>query len=115
MEADNQLQQARTEYEDYLQEEQNRKRQEPKPAKVKEEEATPDTKLRDLIPETDYQYKQIPEDMTVQELRDRMQAGEEYYDICDHVDTVIREKHFGAISTAYNIDYEEVYQTRLHR
>jgi hypothetical protein len=81
-------------------------------AKVKEQDATKDTQLQDLINTTDYQYELIPH-ITVGELRDRMRAGEQYYHICP-VDSVIREVHFSAISTAYNIDYEDVYQTRLH-
>lgn len=81
-------------------------------AKVKEEDATKDTLLQDLITPTDYQYGDIPY-ITVGELRERMQKGEQYYDLVP-VDSIIREVHFSAISTAYNIDYEEVYQTRLH-
>lgn len=81
-------------------------------AKVKEEDATRDTLLQDLINPTDYQYGDIPH-ITVGELRDRMQKGEEYYDLVP-VDSVIREVHFSAISTAHNIEYDDVYHTRLH-
>lgn len=81
-------------------------------AKVKEEDATRDTLLQDLISPTDYQYGEIPY-ITVGELRDRMQKGEAYYDLVP-VDSVIREVHFSAISNAHNIDYDDVYYTRLH-
>lgn len=81
-------------------------------AKVKEENATPETLLPDLINTTDYQYEDIPA-ITVGELRTRMKNGEQYYDIVP-VDSVIREVHFSAISNAHNIEYEEVYHTRLH-
>ena len=40
-------------------------------AKVKEEDATKDTLLQDLINPTDYQYGDIPY-ITIGELRDRM-------------------------------------------
>ena len=79
---------------------------------VDAEDATRDTKLRDLIARDDYQYGDIPENMTVGELRDRMKAGEAYYDICP-VDSVIRETHFIAIANAHNIDYDEPYENRL--
>ena len=59
----------------------------------------PETELRDLIDKTDYQYKQVPEHMTIAELWYRMKHGERYYDICP-VDTYIREIHFGAIAEA---------------
>lgn len=79
---------------------------------VEADDATRDTKLRDLIDKDDYQYDKIPEDMTVGELRDKMKAGEQYYDICP-VDSVIRETHFLAIANAHNIDYDEPYENRL--
>lgn len=81
--------------------------------KVEADDATRDTKLRDLIDKDDYQYNEIPEDMTVGELRDKMKAGEAYYDICP-VDSVIRETHFLAIANAHNIDYDEPYENRLN-
>lgn len=59
----------------------------------------PETELRDLIDKTDYQYKKVPEHMTIAELWDRMKHGEHYYDICP-VDSYIREIHFGAIAEA---------------
>ena len=76
------------------------------------DDATPDTKLRDLIRKEDYQYNDIPEDMTVGELRAKMKAGTPYYEICP-VDSVIREVHFIAIAAAHGIDYDEPYENWL--
>lgn len=73
---------------------------------------TKDTPLRDLIAKVDPDRENIPSDMTVGELREQMQAGEDYYKICN-VDSCIRERHFEAIAEAHNIDYDEVYKTRL--
>lgn len=75
-------------------------------------ETTKNTFLRDLIDKDDYQYNEIPENMTVGELRTRMKSGEQYYDIVP-VDSIIREIHFDAISNAFDIDYDEVYSTRM--
>jgi len=72
---------------------------------------TKNTPLRDIIAKIDPCWDDIA-DITVGELRKRMQQGEDYYRICD-VDSDIREQHFDAIAEAFNIDYDEVYQTRL--
>lgn len=74
---------------------------------------TKETLLRDLIAKVDPDREAIPPKMTVGELRTRMKRGEDYYKICD-VDSCIRERHFEAIAEAHNIDYDEVYNTRLY-
>lgn len=76
------------------------------------DDATPETKLRDLIDKDDYQYEEIPEDMTVGQLWEKMKQGTPYYEICP-VDSVIRETHFIAIAAAHNIDYNEPYENWL--
>lgn len=74
---------------------------------------TKETLLRDLIAKVDPDREAIPPQMTVGQLRKEMQIGTDYYSICD-VDSCIRERHFEAIAEAHNIDYDEVYNTRLH-
>lgn len=76
------------------------------------DDATPETKLRDLIRKDDYQYEEIPEDMTVGQLWEKMKHGTPYYKICP-VDSVIRETLFIAIAAAHHIDYDEPYETWL--
>lgn len=76
------------------------------------DDATPETKLRDLIEKDDYQYDLIPEDMTVGQLWEQMKQGKPYYEICP-VDTCIRETHFIAIAAAHGIDYNEPYENWL--
>lgn len=73
---------------------------------------TKETLLRDLIAKVDPDREAIPPQMTVGQLRKEMQLGTDYYKICD-VDSCIRERHFEAIAEAHNIDYDEVYKTRL--
>lgn len=73
---------------------------------------TKETLLRDLIAKVDPDREAIPPQMTVGQLRKEMQIGTDYYKICD-VDSCIRERHFEAIAEAHNIDYDEVYKTRL--
>lgn len=92
----------------------NKKREEEKePGEpMMADDATPDTKLRDLIRKDDCQYDEIPENMTVGELREKMKAGTPYYEICP-VDSVIREIHFIAIAAAHGIDYNEPYENWL--
>lgn len=73
---------------------------------------TKNTPLRDIIAKIDPCREDIPAEMTVGQLRTRMKKGEDYYKICD-VDSDVREQHFDAIAEAFNIDYDEVYHTRL--
>lgn len=73
---------------------------------------TKETLLRDLIAKVDPDREAIPPQMTVGQLRKEMKTGTDYYKICD-VDSCIRERHFEAIAEAHNIDYDEVYKTRL--
>jgi hypothetical protein len=75
---------------------------------------TKNTPLRDCIRKVDPDRKNIPAKVTVGQLRDRMQAGEAYYDICP-VDSIVREQHFQAIEEATGVDYDTIYDTWVHQ
>lgn len=73
---------------------------------------TKETQARDIIAKIDPDRENIPENMTIGELRERMQDGEKFYDIMN-VDSMTREKMFDAIAETHDIDYEEIYRKRM--
>jgi hypothetical protein len=85
----------------------------------KEIEAGKDEKVREWILSNHPEEKEMIGDfsptITFREVAERMEKGENFYEICDCSESVQREYCFARLDELYDTNYEYWYQTWLHR
>lgn len=70
--------------------------------------------LKEFPNEEDF-VKYTPKNITFRELYDRMQKGEDVYDILDIGDSVVRERIFDELSRLLDVDYDVIYKLWLNQ
>lgn len=67
------------------------------------------------FPEEEDFVEATPENITFRELYDRMQKGEDVYEILDIGDSVVRERVFDELSRLLDVDYDVIYKLWLNQ
>lgn len=69
--------------------------------------------------ETDELWEEINDEITFEELLDRMQKGEDFYELIGEGDSIIRERIFNILlnilqNMDYDIEYDDIYYLWLN-
>lgn len=87
---------------------------------VKHSEITPKTSLRkavEIMTPDEFQLDRIRDDVTLEDIWRAIKDGKDFYDEASvdkrGFDSAVREKIFDAITQAFNIDYDRIYDTWL--